>query len=77
MTSNIGAEAVANLPDHYTGAEPEVTSSMMHIVRKTLSPELLNRIDESIIFHRLGREHMDLIADIGLKEIAKKIRHTA
>jgi ATP-dependent Clp protease ATP-binding subunit ClpA len=62
MTSNIGADVVANLPDDYRGNEPEVQSAMMDILRKTLSPELLNRIDESIIFNRLQRQHMDKIA---------------
>jgi ATPases with chaperone activity, ATP-binding subunit len=62
MTSNIGAEVVANLPDDYRGSEPEVQSAMMDILRKTLSPELLNRIDETVIFNRLQRQHMDKIA---------------
>jgi len=73
MTSNIGAEAIANMPDNYRGNEPEVEVAMMDIVRKTLSPELLNRIDESVIFNRLHREHMDMIADIGLEEIAERL----
>lgn len=62
MTSNMGAQVVANLPAHFHGNEPEVQDAMMDIVRKTLSPELLNRIDESVIFNRLQREHMDKIA---------------
>ena len=61
MTSNMGAEVVANLPDHYEGNEPEVQSAIMGIAEKTLSPELLNRIDEKIIFNRLQREHMGTI----------------
>eukprot|EP00557_Chaetoceros_sp_GSL56_P005645 CAMPEP_0176498232 /NCGR_PEP_ID=MMETSP0200_2-20121128/12200_1 /TAXON_ID=947934 /ORGANISM="Chaetoceros sp., Strain GSL56" /LENGTH=833 /DNA_ID=CAMNT_0017896403 /DNA_START=264 /DNA_END=2765 /DNA_ORIENTATION=- len=73
MTSNIGAEVLANLPDDYRGNEPEVHSAMMDILRKTLSPELLNRIDESIIFNRLQRQHMDKIAEIGLNEIALRL----
>lgn len=75
MTSNIGAQVVANLPEHFRGSEPEVQSQIMDVVRKTLSPELLNRIDESIIFNRLQREHMDMIADIGLKEIATRLEN--
>ena len=34
----------------------------MDVVRHTLSPELLNRIDETVVFNRLQREHMDKIA---------------
>ena len=58
MTSNMGAEVVANLPDHYLGNEPDVQNAIMDIVGKTLSPELQNRIDEKIIFNRLQRENM-------------------
>ena len=36
--------------------------AIMDIVRHTLSPELLNRIDETVVFNRLQREHMDKIA---------------
>ncbi len=74
MTSNIGAEVLSNLPAQYQGNEPEVQAAMMDVVRKTLSPELLNRIDESIIFNRLQREHMDKIAEIGLGEIDARLQ---
>lgn len=67
MTSNMGAEVVANMPDHYQGNEPEVKSAIMDIVMKTLSPELINRIDEKIIFNRLQREHMGAITGKLLK----------
>lgn len=74
MTSNMGAEVLANLPAHYQGNEPDVQIAMMDVVRKTLSPELLNRIDESIIFNRLQREHMDKIASIGLRDINERLQ---
>jgi len=76
MTSNMGAEVLANLPGHFTGNEVEVQKSMMEVVRKTLSPELLNRIDESIIFNRLQRDHMDKIASIGLQEINERLQNS-
>lgn len=75
MTSNMGAQVVANLPEHFQGSEPEVQAQIMDVVRSTLSPELLNRIDESIIFNRLQREHMDRIAEIGLQEIATRLEN--
>ena len=74
MTSNMGAQVLADLPAHYQGNEPEVQGAMMEVVRKTLSPELLNRIDENIIFNRLQREHMDKIATIGLHEINERLQ---
>jgi ATP-dependent Clp protease ATP-binding subunit ClpB len=73
MTSNLGAHILADLPAHFKGTEPEVADSIMEVVRHTLSPELLNRIDESVVFNRLQRENMDRIAEIGVKDIAKRL----
>lgn len=73
MTSNIGADIVADMPSEMQGNEPEVKSAIMNRVRSTLSPELLNRIDECLIFNRLQREHMSQITEIGLKEIAERL----
>ncbi|KAL7530833.1 hypothetical protein ACHAXR_003697, partial [Thalassiosira sp. AJA248-18] len=73
MTSNIGANVIAELPPHLTGSEPAVQESIMEVVRGTLSPELLNRIDEMVVFNRLQRENMDRIAEIHLEEISKRL----
>lgn len=73
MTSNIGAPIIAELPSHLQGSEPQVQEQIMDVVRHTLSPELLNRIDETVVFNRLQRDHMDQIADIGIGEIAKRL----
>ena len=58
MTSNLGAPIIAELPSHLMGSEPEVQESIMTVVRKSLSPELINRIDETVVFNRLQRDHM-------------------
>ena len=73
MTSNLGAHVLAELPSHFKGTEPEVHESIMDVVRHTLSPELLNRIDETVVFNRLQRENMDRIAEIGVADIAKRL----
>jgi ATP-dependent Clp protease ATP-binding subunit ClpB len=73
MTSNMGAEVMASLPEHMTGTEPQAQSAIMEVVRRTLSPELLNRIDEHVVFSRLQREHMDRICQIQLDQIAKRL----
>lgn len=41
MTSNIGANVIAELPSNLTGSEPAVQETLMEVVRGTLSPELL------------------------------------
>jgi len=73
MTSNMGAEVISQLPEHFVGSETQVHDSIMDVVRRTLSPELLNRIDETVIFNRLQRDHMDRIAEIGLSDIARRL----
>jgi ATP-dependent Clp protease ATP-binding subunit ClpB len=73
MTSNLGAPIIAELPPHLMGSEPEVQESIMQVVRKTLSPELINRIDETVVFNRLKRDHMDAITDIGIADIAHRL----
>jgi len=73
MTSNIGANIISELPHHLTGSEQAVQDSIMEVVRGTLSPELLNRIDETVVFNRLQRESMGEIAKIRLAEIADRL----
>jgi ATP-dependent Clp protease ATP-binding subunit ClpB len=74
MTSNMGAAQIAEMPSHYKGSEPEVKEAIMEVVRRTLSPELLNRIDETVVFNRLQRENMDQIAEINIEDIAKRLQ---
>lgn len=73
MTSNLGAQVIASLPENMRGSEPEAVESIMGIVRHTLSPELLNRIDETVVFNRLQRENMDAIAEMGLRDISARL----
>ena len=73
MTSNLGAHIISELPPEMKGTEPEVQEAIMDVVRHTLSPELLNRIDECIVFNRLQREQMDIIAEMNLKEVADRL----
>lgn len=74
MTSNMGASTIAELPSNLRGSEPEVQEQIMDVVRHTLSPELINRIDETIVFNRLQREHMDQITQMGIDDIAHRLR---
>jgi|EP00945_MAST-04E_sp_MAST-4E-sp1_P005909 ATP-dependent Clp protease ATP-binding subunit ClpB len=71
MTSNLGSEVISSLPENLLGSEPEPAEKILNVVRQTLSPELLNRIDDVVIFNRLQREHMRDIVDIQLKRVSK------
>jgi ATP-dependent Clp protease ATP-binding subunit ClpB len=69
MTSNLGAEYLANQPD---GMDSDaVRPQVMEAVRTKFRPEFLNRLDEIILFHRLTRENMDAIVDIQILRLQK------
>ncbi len=71
LTSNLGAQALSNLPD---GADAsDAKRDVMDAVRAHFRPEFLNRLDETIIFDRLGRADMDGIVDIQLKRLEKRL----
>ena len=69
MTSNLGAEHLVNLEE---GQDVEAARSrVMDAVRAAFRPEFLNRLDEILLFRRLGREQMAGIVDIQLGYLHK------
>jgi len=71
LTSHLGAQALSQLPE---GADAgEAKRDVMDAVRAHFRPEFLNRLDETIIFDRLGREDMGGIVDIQLGLLAKRL----
>ncbi|NDW54073.1 ATP-dependent chaperone ClpB [Aliiroseovarius sp. PrR006] len=71
LTSNLGAQALSQLPD---GADAsDAKRDVMDAVRAHFRPEFLNRLDETIIFDRLTREDMDGIVDIQLGRLTKRL----
>ena len=69
LTSNLGSQYLANLEEgqDVEAVEPQV----MEIVRAHFRPEFLNRLDEVILFHRLGQSHMAPIVDIQVARVGK------
>ncbi|MBD3763986.1 MAG: ATP-dependent chaperone ClpB [Rhodobacterales bacterium] len=71
LTSNLGAYALSQLPD---GADPApARAEVMEAVRAHFRPEFLNRLDETIIFDRLGRHDMVGIVEIQLRRLDKRL----
>jgi ATP-dependent Clp protease ATP-binding subunit ClpB len=71
LTSNLGAQALSQLPD---GADAsQARRDVMDAVRAHFRPEFLNRLDETIIFDRLARGDMDGIVDIQLAHLRKRL----
>ncbi|MDP8914070.1 MAG: ATP-dependent chaperone ClpB [Pseudomonadota bacterium] len=69
LTSNLGSQYLSSLTDDedVEKVEPQV----MEVVRGHFRPEFLNRLDEIILFHRLGQEHMGPIVDIQVERVQK------
>jgi len=69
LTSNLGADILAALLE---GQSSEAArEQVMEVVRRSFRPEFLNRLDEIILFNRLGRGEMKRIVDIQLKALQK------
>ncbi len=71
LTSNLGAEHLAALPD---GADVETArEAVMGAVQSAFRPEFLNRLDEVILFERLQPDQMSAIVDVQLARLEKII----
>jgi ATP-dependent Clp protease ATP-binding subunit ClpB len=69
LTSNLGSQFIASLPE---GKDvDEARDAVMEVVRGHFRPEFLNRLDEIILFHRLGEPHMGAIVDLQVARVAK------
>ena len=72
LTSNLGSQYLTQLDEgqDVDAVEPQV----MEVVRGHFRPEFLNRLDEIVLFHRLGQEHMGPIVDIQVARVQKLLR---
>jgi ATP-dependent Clp protease ATP-binding subunit ClpB len=74
MTSNIGSHLISDKIEE-TGGEfsdevyNKLQDKLMDQLKKTIRPEFLNRVDDIIVFHPLGKEHIRAIVDIQLKRV--------
>ena len=71
MTSNLGAEALLALGEDEPVAHAR--DEVMDAVRRAFRPEFLNRLDDVLIFGRLGREEMGRIVDIQLRRVNQRL----
>ncbi len=72
MTSNLGS---AELLDMTEAGESEeaITQRMLELLKRTLRPELLNRIDETVVFHQLSRDQLADILEIQLSHLRSRL----
>ncbi|MDH5594630.1 MAG: AAA family ATPase, partial [Gammaproteobacteria bacterium] len=72
MTSNLGSEMIQTL----AGEEnyDQMKSAVMEVVGQHFRPEFINRVDESVVFHPLGREQIHAIADIQVGFLRNRLK---
>ncbi|HKS81914.1 MAG TPA: ATP-dependent chaperone ClpB [Candidatus Acidoferrales bacterium] len=70
MTSNAGSTAIFNLADQ----DPKkAREEALTALRELFRPEFLNRIDDIVIFHSLGKEQIERIIDLQLQHLMKRL----
>lgn len=74
MTSNIGSHLISNEIEKSGGEMTdekytELQNKLFDQLKQTIRPEFLNRVDDTIVFHPLGKEHIRAIVDIQLRRV--------
>ncbi|MBF7054328.1 ATP-dependent chaperone ClpB [Halomonas sp. KAO] len=72
MTSNMGSDIIQRMGGGDTGYE-QMKSAVMEVVGTHFRPELINRIDEVVVFHALGQEQIQAIAGIQLDRLRMRL----
>jgi len=68
MTSNLGSDLILEAKD------PEILRiSLMELLKQSFRPEFINRIDETVIFNRLGKNEISKIVDIQLARLTERL----
>ena len=70
MTSNLGSHLIQEMQG---GDYETMKIKVMEVVAEHFRPEFINRIDETVVFHALGKEHMSGIAKIQLGRLEKRL----
>ncbi|MFP3898316.1 MAG: ATP-dependent Clp protease ATP-binding subunit [Dehalococcoidia bacterium] len=77
MTSNLGTEefqrADIGLHRKEGNGEEKMRTAIEHALKRTFRPELLNRLDDVIIFHPLTEEHLKKIVDLLVREVERRL----
>ncbi|HWM29587.1 MAG TPA: ATP-dependent chaperone ClpB [Woeseiaceae bacterium] len=71
MTSNLGSQMIQEMAgdENYEAMK----SAVMEIVSQHFRPEFINRVDDVVVFHPLGREHIRKIVDIQLGYLHQRL----
>jgi ATP-dependent Clp protease ATP-binding subunit ClpB len=72
MTSNIGSQQIQDLTSK-NAEEWEIEAAVKDMLKQYFRPEFLNRIDETILFHPLGKDQLKAIVDVQLNYLRKRL----
>ncbi len=72
MTSNLGSDIIQELAGE--ALYPIMKAKVMDIVSHHFRPEFINRIDEAVVFHTLGREQIRAICGIQIDCLRKRLQ---
>jgi ATP-dependent Clp protease ATP-binding subunit ClpB len=70
MTSNVGSQHLRELAGMSAAT---VEERVMEALRRTFRPEFLNRVDDILVFRRLGRPELEEIVDIQLRRFRQRL----
>ncbi len=81
MTSNLGSHLIQESFEKMTSGNQgfvleEVRNQLMEMLRRTIRPEFLNRIDETIIFTPLSRENINKVVRLQFEQVIKRLSAT-
>lgn len=71
MTSNLGSDIIQD--KHLESQYNEMKSMVMNVVAQQFRPEFINRIDDTVVFHPLGKEEIASIAKIQLLSLRQRL----
>jgi ATP-dependent Clp protease ATP-binding subunit ClpB len=71
MTSNLGSQVIQELQGE--GNYAKMKAAVMEVVTQHFRPEFINRVDEIVVFHSLGREQIRAIVDIQLARLRQRL----
>ncbi len=77
LTSNMGSHAIAEIEARESldeaSAHDLARRAALEEVQRAFRPEFLNRIDETVVFHRLGKDQISAIVDIQLQRLLQRL----
>ncbi|MFN7211815.1 MAG: ATP-dependent chaperone ClpB [Lysobacteraceae bacterium] len=73
MTSNLGSQHIQELSGEGDAAYIQMKAAVLGVVQSHFRPEFINRLDEIVVFHPLGKEQIREIARIQTAYLAKRL----